>query len=201
MRSVNQNHHLYVVKSVSSTDVTEASSLGAIKAYVCGDNVMDRDLYFKYKGHDGVVRSDFIPLNQITYIKYIPADDQKTPLKKVQVTLDSTINSGAPVMGEDYILNIAFQQLYGLSPEDTYVKTVAVHVTSATSSASAFYKAMVKELNAAFAREVGASATSNPYLKFSIKTSGSNYEETSRLVLSLRRSLRLGLLVSGRMRA
>ena len=74
MRSVNQNHHLYVAKSVSSADVTEASDLGAIKAYICGDNVMDRDLYFKYKGNDGVVRSDLIPLNQITYVKFVKAE-------------------------------------------------------------------------------------------------------------------------------
>lgn len=175
MRSVNQNHHLYVATGVSAVDETKA--LGTIYPYISGDSPMDKDLYFKYKGHDGVVRSDFIPLNQITYIKYIPADEQKTPLKKVKVTLDSSINSGAPVVGEDYILNIAFQQFYGLSPEDTYVKTVAVHVTSATNTASTFYAAMVDELNAAFAREVGASANTNPYLTFTAANDGITIEE------------------------
>ena len=175
MRSVNQNHHLYVATGVSAVDETKA--LGTIYPYISGDSPMDKDLYFKYKGHDGVVRSDFIPLNQITYIKYIPADEQKTPLKKVKVTLDSSINSGAPVVGEDYILNIAFQQFYGLSPEDTYVKTVAVHVTSATNTAPTFYTEMVKELNAAFAREVGASANANPYLTFTAANDGITIEE------------------------
>lgn len=175
MRSVNQNHHLYVATGVSAVDETKA--LGTIYPYISGDSPMDKDLYFKYKGHDGVVRSDFIPLNQITYIKYIPADEQKTPLKKVKVTLDSSINNGAPVVGEDYILNIAFQQFYGLSPEDTYVKTVAVHVTSATNTAPTFYTEMVKELNAAFAREVGASANANPYLTFTAANDGITIEE------------------------
>lgn len=160
---------MYVVKSVSSADVTEGSNLGAIKAYVCGDNVVDRDLYFKYKGRDGVTHSDLIPLNQITYMKYVSADSQKTPLKKVEVTLDSAyLVESAPIVGQDYILNIVFQQFYGLSPEDTYVKTVPLHITSAIDSASKFYKEMKKALEAAFAREIGASASANPYLTFSL---------------------------------
>ena len=174
MRSVNQNHHLYVATSVGT--VSEASSLGAIQAVTGGDN-MDKHLYFLYKGRDGVTRSDLIPMNQISYVKYVPASAQTTKLKKVEVALDSTINSGNAVVGQDYVLNIHFQQFYGLSPENDYVKTVAVHVTTANSTASDFYKAMVKELNAAFAREVGASSKSNPYLSFKIKTSGDPYEE------------------------
>lgn len=175
MRSVNQNHHLYVATSVGT--VSEASSLGAIQAVTGGDN-MDKHLYFLYKGRDGVTRSDLIPMNQISYVKYVPASAQTTKLKKVEVALDSTINSGNAVIGQDYVLNIHFQQFYGLSPENDYVKTVAVHVTTANSTASDFYKAMVKELNAAFAREVGASSKSNPYLKFMIKIDGGNtYEE------------------------
>ena len=177
MRSVNQNHHLYVVKAVNT--VNESAAKGTIEAVVSGDNPKEKALYFKYKGRDGLTRSDFIPLDLITYAKYVPAADQQTYLKKVEVTLDSTINSGNAVVGQDYILNIQFQQFYGLSPENDYVKTVAVHVTSSNSTASDFYKAMVEELNAAFSREVGASAKSNPYLKFAIKYSGGTYEETN----------------------
>ena len=107
MRSVNQNHHLYVATGVGT--VTEASDLGTIEARVCGDNLMDRDLYFMYKGRDGITRSDLIPINQITYVKYVPASAQTTPLKKVEVTLDSNINSGDAIVGQDYILNISFR--------------------------------------------------------------------------------------------
>lgn len=174
MRSVNQNHHLYVAKAVDT--VSENADTGTIQAFVSGEGEW-KDLYFKYKGHDGVVRSDLIPLNQITYAKYVPEAKQRIPLRKVEVTLDSTINSGAPVVGQDYILNIAFQQFYGLSPEDTYVKTVALHITSAINSASAFYTALANELNAAFAREVGASASANPYLTFTASSNKLTIEE------------------------
>lgn len=179
MRSVNQNRHLYVISSVvtGNNNVTEGSSVGAIKAVVSGANPLEKDLYFMYKGWDGVVRSDMIPLNQITYVKHVAAADQAMKMKKVAVTLDSTINSGNAVVGQDYVLNIAFQQFYGLSPEDTYVKTVALHVTSQTSTAADFYAAMEAELNAAFAREVGATPTSNPYLTFSSDGNGVYMEE------------------------
>jgi len=169
MRSVNQNRHLYVVNSVVSGDtaITDSSAKGAIKACVTkGFSPKEKDLYFMYRGRDGVTRSDMIPLDLITYIKHIPASDQVTYLKQVRITLDSTINKGNAVVGSDYILNISFQQFYGLSPENSYVKTVALHVTSQTSSPENFYAAMVDELNASFSREVGATALTNPYLTF-----------------------------------
>jgi hypothetical protein len=175
MRSVNQNHHLYVVKGVGSA-ISESSDLGMIAPFVVGDNPKERDLYFLYKGRDCVTRSDLIPVNQITYVKYIPASAQQTPLRRVSVALDSTINSGNPVQGEDYVLNIEFQQFYGLSPENTYVKTVAVHIGPNITTPSLFYDAMIDALNAAFSREVGATATSNPYLTFTKNSlSGGGY--------------------------
>jgi len=177
MRSVNQNHHLYVAKSLV-TGTFSASNLqpgsGAISVNVCGDNPKNKDIYFKYVGWDGMVRSDLIPIDQITYVKYISAAAQQIPLRKVMVQLDSNINDGDAIVGQDYILNISFQQFYGLSPEDTYVKTVGVHVTTETSSAADFYDAMIAELNASFSREVGASADSNPYLSFTRGTDGNS---------------------------
>lgn len=176
MRSTNQNRHLYVVTDVDSS-VDETSALGTIAPFTTGDNPKERDLYFLYKGRDCVTRSDLIPIDLITYVKYVPANKQQTPLRRVSVKLDSTINSGAPIQGEDYILNIEFQQFYGLSPEDTYVKTIALHIGPNITTASGFYDEMIKELNAAFSREIGASANSNPYLTFTKNTlSGGGYE-------------------------
>lgn len=176
MRSTNQNRHLYVVTDVDSS-VDEASALGTIAPFTTGDNPKERDLYFLYKGRDCMTRSDLIPIDLITYVKYVPANKQQTPLRRVSVKLDSTINSGAPIQGEDYILNIEFQQFYGLSPEDTYVKTIALHIGPNIATASNFYDAMIDELNAAFSREIGASANSNPYLTFTKNTLlGGGYE-------------------------
>lgn len=134
---------------------------------------MGKDIYFKYMGRDKeITRSDMIPVNQIDYAKWVTADAMKTPLKKVLVTLN-----GDPIAGQDYILNIAFQQFYGLSPEDTYVKTIALHATSKMDTAEKFYAAMVDELKAAFSREVGANAEENPYLTFTSSANGLVIEE------------------------
>lgn len=184
MRSVNQNHHLYVVTSVKAANAALGTTLGTIQPIVSGDTKerTEKDLYFNYVGRDGVTRSDFIPINQISYVKFISADDQRTPLKKVTVTLDEDIHTDEndvvkPIPGTDYVLNIAFQQFYGLSPEDTYVKTVAVHATAKMDTAAKFYAALENELNASFSREVGADATSNPYLTFSSSANGLVIEE------------------------
>lgn len=172
MRSVNQNHHLYVITANSTVaDVTKNSVVGSIFPYAT-DAGMGKDIYFKYMGRDGLTRSDMIPVKQIDYAKWVTADAMKTPLKKVTVTLNDD-----PIAGQDYILNIAFQQFYGLSPEDTYVKTVALHATSKMDTAEKFYAAMVDELKAAFSREVGADAEENPYLTFTSSANGLVIEE------------------------
>lgn len=173
MRSVNQNHHLYVVTSTANP-AGNSAAVGSIYPHVSGENAMDKDLYFTYKGWDGVVRSDLIPVNQITYIKHIKAEAQVSYLREITVSLNSDAldpDTNTPYAGKDYILNIEFRQFYGLSPEDTYVKTVGVHATR-NMSVSDFWDAMINELNASFSREIGADATSNPYLTFT--KSGSN---------------------------
>ena len=175
MRSVNQNHHLYVITANGTVaNVTKNSVVGSIFPYAT-DAGMGKDIYFKYMGRDGLTRSDMIPVKQIDYAKWVTADAMKTPLKKVTVTLNDN-----PIAGQDYILNIAFQQFYDLSPEDTYVKTVALHATSKMDTAAKFYAAMVDELKAAFSREVGADAEENPYLTFEVgETTDPNDSEST----------------------
>jgi len=174
MRSVNQNHHLYVVKAVKAANAT-LTDVGDIKAVLSGPKnayPAEKDIYFQYMGRDEVITSsDLIPVNQITYLKHIPATDQVSRLKQVTVTLDSSAvdSNDKPIIGEDYILNIVFQQFYGLSPENTYVKTVGIHVTKKLDTKEKFFKALVAELNLSFSREVGADAESNPYLTFEAK--------------------------------
>jgi hypothetical protein len=88
-------------------------------------------------------------------------------MKKIEITLDPTINSGAPVSGQDYVLSINFKNFFSSGDASQYFKDAAVHAT-ANMTASDFYKAMLKSLNAAFSREPGATKESNPYLKFSV---------------------------------
>ena len=167
--STNQNRQFYVATEVAGA-VSESSKAGAIQLKDI-DNGIDKELYFIAKGADTVLRSDRIPVKNISYIKAVAAQEMITPLKSVLVSLDSTVNEGAPVLGQDYILRINFRQFYGMSDQDQYFKYAAVHVVKGM-DATSFYEAMVKALNLCFARELGATKDSNPYLKFEASADG-----------------------------
>lgn len=169
--STNQNRQFYVATK-AATAVTEASDAGEILLKSINNGV-GKDLYFLVKGAENVLKSDFIPVKNLSYVKAIAAAKMRTPLKSVLISLDSDVNGGVPVVGQDYILRINFRQFYGMSDQDQYFKDVAVHATKAlTPDAKSFYTELVKALNLAFSREVGATASSNPYLEFTAKDTG-----------------------------
>ena len=171
--TTNQNRQLYVANAYNST-VNGSSAVGTIGGVKVVDTGLGKELHFLYKGADTVLKSDRIQLNNLTYCKPLAAADMVVPLKKVKVALDSTVNGGNPVTGQDYLLNIVLRAFYLDTDNQEYYKFGAVHATAAmTSDKKEFYKAMVASLNANFAREVGATATSNPYLEFSAGTAGS----------------------------
>ena len=169
--STNQNRQFYVATK-AATAVTEASDAGEILLKSINNGV-GKDLYFLVKGAENVLKSDFIPVKNLSYVKAIAAAKMRTPLKSVLISLDSDVNGGVPVVGQDYILRINFRQFYGMSDQDQYFKDVAVHATKAlTPDAKSFYTELVKALNLAFSREVGATVSSNPYLEFTAKDTG-----------------------------
>ena len=175
--NVNQNRHLYVANKYNATVTDETVVSGVSKGIIGGVKVIgtgkDAELIFKYKGADNTLKSDRIQLNNLNYAKAIPASDMRVNLKSVKVALDSSINSGNPKTGQDYILRITFRHWIGMSELDQYVKDAAVHVTAAMEAdKKKFYKAMVSALNLAFSREIGASKDSNPYLAFGAGVSG-----------------------------
>ena len=156
----NQNRHLYVVKGYNE-NVSSASSTGTIGAVKKIGTGNDAEIYFSYKGPGGMLRSDRIQLKNLDYVKLNTAWSMVRPLKKVQVQV-----SGNLMVGEDYVLRITLRQFHGMSDEDIYIKDAAVHVTSGMTKAQ-FYAAMKTALDKCFSREVGATSSSNPYLKFS----------------------------------
>lgn len=171
--SLNQVRHLYVAnKSVEAT--AALANMGDFKVKTCGD--IEKEVYFEVQGPDTVLKSDYIPVKNINYVKVLKAATIATPMKKVKVVLDSTINGGSPIAGQDYVLRIVFHQFFGMGAQDQYVKDAAVHATK-NMTAVKFYEKMVEALNLSFAREVRAIATSNPYLKFTAKTDGIEIEE------------------------
>lgn len=171
--STRQNRQFYVANKLI-TGATALANKGEMKVKSIGD--IEKEVYFEVLGPDTVLKSDYIQVKNITAAKAIKATAMETPMKKVLVTLDSSVNSGKPIAGQDYILRINLRQFYGMSDQDQYFKDAAVHAVK-DMTATQFYAAMEKALNLCFSREVGANVKSNPYLAFSSSASGLVIEE------------------------
>ena len=150
--SVNQVRQLYVVNAVKSEGqaVAEKDAVGTLSLGKSKDSV-----YFLYKGADTIMRSDLINVNNVLHAKVSEATDpsQKRTLKQVKVTLDSTINSGNPISGQDYILRICINPYIGMSDEEPYFKYGAVHATK-TMTPAQFYTKLAISLFKNFSREL-----------------------------------------------
>lgn len=159
--SVNQVRQLYVANELKSPHVLAGDKAGAIS--VRSDNAKQH-LYFEYKGADNLMRSDLIDIKNILSVKATDADAMSDELKAFTITLDSNVNGGVPVAGQDYILRIAFKQYIGMSEEDQYFKYGLVHAYAGM-TASQFYKTLALSLVKNFSREVV------PLVKFTLTNS------------------------------
>ena len=121
---------------------------------VSNDNAKTH-LYFNYKGVNGLMRSDLIDTKNIISVKATDASSMSRELKAFTVTLDSTVNGGNPIAGQDYILRIAFRQYIGMSDEDQYYKYGMVHAYSGL-SASDFYKEMALSIAKNLSKDITA---------------------------------------------
>ena len=148
--SVNQVRQLYVAKALKTPNVLASDAAGSIAVK---NDTAKNHLYFEYKGADNLMRSDLIDIKNILYAKATDADDMAHKLKAVTVTLDSEVNAGAPVAGQDYILRIVFKQYVGMSDEDQYFKYGMVHAYAGM-DADEFYKVLALSIAKNFSREV-----------------------------------------------
>lgn len=157
----NQNRHFYVVKRfVDGSTVTSLAQAGDIEVKSIGTG-NDKQIYFLYKGANGeVIKSDYIQVKNIDYVKAVDAWSMLRPLKKIQVTVPDAI------VNDDYVLRIVLRQFHGMSDEDVYIKDAVVRGYEGMTK-SQFYAAMKNALDLSFSREVGATKNSNPYLTFS----------------------------------
>jgi len=140
--STNQNRQLYVAKAVENTlaGIQGAANLG--KIYVGSDK--EGCKFINQNGYGGIVRSDLINPKSIMWANASGPKDTEIKLKAYALELKSTVNSGNPIVGQDYIVRINFRQLYGASDEDLYQKFGAVHCTS--SDKATFLKEMAYSL-------------------------------------------------------
>ena len=166
--SVNQVRQLYVATAFKTLHVLASDAAGSIAVK---NDTAKSHLYFEYKGADNLMRSDLIDTKNILYAKATDATAMAHNLKSVTVALDSNVNGGAPVAGQDYILRIAFKQYVGMSDEDQYFKYGMVHAYAGM-DASEFYKVLAVSLAKNFSREVV------PLIKIEIKTASATTEVT-----------------------
>ena len=148
--SVNQVRQLYVAKALKNPNVLASDAAGSIAVK---NDTAKNHLYFEYKGADNLMRSDLIDIKNILYAKATNADAMAHKLKSVTVALDTNVNGGAPVSGQDYILRIAFKQYVGMSEEDQYFKYGMVHAYAGM-DADEFYKVLALSIAKNFSREV-----------------------------------------------
>jgi hypothetical protein len=148
--STNQVRQLYVAKALKTPDVLASDAAGSIAVK---NDTAKNHLYFEYKGADNLMRSDLIDIKNILYAKATDADAMAHELKSVTVTLDTNVNGGTPVAGQDYILRIAFRQYVGMSDEDQYFKYGMVHAYAGM-DADEFYKVLALSITKNFSREV-----------------------------------------------
>lgn len=147
--STNQVRHLYVLKNFqAATSVTSLKNAG--ESIV--SKTSDGNVFIKYMGMGGQVRTDLIPASKVLSATLLTKDKDRTPLKSVLVQLNPEV-SATPITSQDYILRIAFRQYFGMSDEDLYLKYGMVHAY-AEMTAPVFYAKLAQSLAKNFSREL-----------------------------------------------
>ena len=145
----NQVNQVYVV-----TDYKSAVSGLTAAGHITAAKTADGKLYFQHMGASKEIsRSDVIDPNCILWSKHTLAEKMATKLKVATVSLKSTVNNGAPIAGQDYILRVEFDGYVGISPEDSqYWKYGVVHAYTGMTVGD-FFARMAASLVANMSRE------------------------------------------------
>lgn len=146
--SSNQNRQFYVVKKIVTSEPATPGDL-KIETLTQGDK---KQLFFKYFGQGGLIRTDLIDVDSVCYAKLTKKEELQRKLRKATISLDPNVNSGNPIVGQDYIVRILIHNY--LAPGDTNVaiKHGAVHAVAGM-TATVFYQKLAKSLEMNFSRE------------------------------------------------
>ena len=174
MYSVNQVNQLYVVKEIVAPESGETNAVlaandnpGTLAQQFSADGWYT---YFKYMSNGGMIATDRIKKRKVKWVTYTSAAKMRQPLRTWTITMNSTVNSGNPVPGQDYILNFSFRNYFGMSDEDTYEKHASARAfdadpsrllaTLAISLAKNFSREIDLPFNIAVTRATGSGAHS-----------------------------------------
>ena len=109
-QSINQVRHFYYLEDFTTvTSASNANLLDSSGVFSMLDKAgIPSDLFVKSidTAYGNITRRTLIPIKNILSVSSRAAADMVHKLKVVKITLDSTVNGGAPVAGQDYILNI-----------------------------------------------------------------------------------------------
>ena len=125
-QTVRQVRHFYVTDSFSIADgftpdkhLDTAGSLGEMKAFV---NDSKNHLYFEYRGHGGVTRTDIIPLSNIEYLNIASKEDLRLRLKGKKMVLKLP----SPVKDMVLTFKLGVTNLLSLSSSDIQYAMVPI---------------------------------------------------------------------------
>lgn len=130
-----QVRHYYVANKFEIADGFTADKhldtkgdLGEMKAFV---NDSKNHLYFEYRGHGGVTRSDLIPISNIEYINLSKKEDLRVRLVGKKVIFDTT----NPITSF-YSINVKVSGIKNLNESDP-LQVIAHYNPAATNSTKA----------------------------------------------------------------
>ena len=154
MFTENQVRQFYVAATTAAPKIDAATTVvatdnpGKMEFVAKGDSA-----YFMYSGAivGDLQRSDLMKKCNVMDVRLTDAKDLSHPIKKFKVALSSSVNSGAPVVGEDYVLTINIENYIAPGNDSTKSKFGAAHAF--TTTASDLYKTLAISLAKNFARE------------------------------------------------
>ena len=164
-----QVRHIYVAESVSGAAAASAIDTDKEIGIVSADGTAPAaGEDFKVVSQSGgeSISSPVVPADKVAYTKSV---QYAAPVKGA-VTFAVP---GAPVAGSLYSVSITINGYGSLSPEDEYVKKAFYQAVTGDDQ-EAVVDGLITALNRNFSREVGASATSNPYFAFTNGGSGAS---------------------------
>ena len=161
MQGVNQVRQFYATAGsdtasdvVKSAALSEASALGTVFVKSVKSPIGDANaMIIQHMGHGGLVATDLINASQVMSIKATKASALAKGLKQAVLILDSNVNSGAPVAGQSYVVDVQVSNYICEADESVLVKFGAVQATTGM-SASDFYVALAKSLARNLSRDI-----------------------------------------------
>lgn len=166
LAGINQSRQMYVGQATDAAteiaDLANANDIVILAADGSEASAGDDIAVFVKDALGNVTSSGAIKNGQITDVRVVPFEAKA--LKAYQISgLTVDVNSL-------YSVNITISEHGSLSPEDEYVKQ-GFYQAKTGDTDLAILQGLAQNLNASFSKEVGATASANPYLSFTVSGS------------------------------